>query len=106
LSDNHTFIRWDATKINEFHSILNTKQCDFHDILNRCNSDDINSLVISFTQVLNDCSHKVFGSTYKTKTNNYNKKPWFNSDCFTARKEFKKARNVFVKNKSNINYRQ
>ena len=100
-----TFFKWDNNKINEFLSIFKTKQCDFVVILKRCKSDYIDTVVDSFIQILSECSNHVFGCTHKSKTkhsNNNNKKSWFNSDFFTTWKQFKKARNVFVKDKSNV----
>ena len=56
-----------------------------------------------------ECSHSVFGCTRLSRNNSYQqckKNTWFNQECYEARKNFKKARNAFNKNKQNAILRQ
>lgn len=53
-------------------------------------------------------SMKVFGKSTKTQNNspkykNTNNSPWFNAECKNAKKDFTKARNTFLKHKSDFN---
>ena len=77
-------------------------------------TDSINSVSIDrsldlFTTYMKENAFSVFGKPRKQYTNSLNshtlnrKKKWFDKECFEKRKAFNKARNVFIRNKSNIN---
>ena len=41
----------------------------------------------------------------KPTNNSFNKKPWFNAECYSSRKQFTKTRNAFNRDKSNATLR-
>jgi hypothetical protein len=103
-------LKFDNTKISQFIECLNSKREDILELTNEINqNENIDTISQSFIKILSDCSNDIFGQTRTTRTVSINKvlkkKPWFNADCYTARAEFKKARNAFVKNKDNDNLR-
>ena len=62
-----------------------------------------------FTTYMKENAFSVLGKPRKQHTNSYNsytqngKKKRFNKECFENRKAFNKARNIFIRNKSNVN---
>ena len=72
------------------------------------NSGPVDSIVESLTNYIYDTTFQVFGTTINRRQNNntsFFKKKWFNADCLLSKREFKHARNVYLKNK-NITNRQ
>ena len=53
-----------------------------------------------------DTAFKYFGKfriIKKTTRTNVQKKPWFNAECLLTRKEFNRARNLYIRNKNEEN---
>lgn len=105
-----TFLKFDDTKVPIYHDCLASRRDDISTLINRLNhNEDINSVSKSFIDILNDCSYTVFSKIRVNRNNSYNKNvnksPWFNADCYRARSIFKKARNIFVRNKSSAQLR-
>ena len=69
------------------------------------NTESVDSVVNSFTSFMNENSEHVFGSmNFRADTNrtskNYKQSEWFNNDCKIAKREFKTARNTFLRDKN------
>lgn len=80
-----------------------------NEVLNRLtdsvNTESVDSVVNSFTSFMNENSEHVFGSmNFRADTNrtskNYKQSEWFNNDCKIAKREFKTARNTFLRDKN------
>lgn len=102
-----TFIKWDDKKINDFQQLLHTKNDELLKLIENVNQWDINNLTNAFTNVLQECTDTIFKQT-RTNNNEPSRKhraynPWFNADCYNARKEFKRTRNIFLRNKNDEN---
>ena len=97
------FIAWDSSRVTSFcDSMLN--QCPVLDKITRdLDSISIDESLQSFTTLLWDNAFEHFGKTKINKNNNPNRKAWFTGECYQARKEFNKARNIFLRNKTNEN---
>ena len=70
------------------------------------NSTTVDDSVHSFTSMLWDTAFKYFGkfrNIKKTTRTNVQKKPWFNAECLLTRKEFNRARNLYIRNKNEEN---
>lgn len=84
------------------------KQNIQHLDLNNNLNTNVSAQVENLTQFLSENATKVFGKKLKIVDNNnknYNKKSsnrpkWFDENCYTAKQEFKKARNIFTKSKT------
>ena len=78
-------------------------------LTNSVNTESIDSILSSFTTFMNENSEQVFGtkgcSTAKNRNshNSFKQSEWFNSDCRTAKREFKTARNLFIRDKNDAN---
>ena len=108
---NDTFIQWDEAKIDDFSTLLSSKINEFAQLENLLQDPycDTDSISRSLSEILVECSHSVFGCTRLSRNNSYQqckKNTWFNQECYEARKNFKKARNAFNKNKQNAILRQ
>ena len=111
VTSEETFIQWDETKINDFNTILSTKIHDFAQVDNllgdsNCDTDAISK---SLSDILVECSHLVFGRkriSQKDACKQYRRNAWFKQEYHEARKNFKKARNAYNKNKQNADLRQ
>ena len=99
-------IVWDPAKETLF---LNKLRENHELLLTNENSDaSINEKVTAFSSLLAETSVNVFGKTIKTRpssmpTRKKTKFAWFNEECENARKDFAKARNVFLKTKNGAN---
>ena len=88
-------------KVPEYEEILRR---NIHHLEKNTNvSSEIENLV----QFLSQNAVKVFGKDFKVKENNsgtqnkqYGKPKWFDEKCYTAKQEFRNARNIFTKNKT------
>ena len=76
-----------------------------YDVIVNLNKNTINHSIDSFTLNMQNSAYAVFG---KQRKNNSNKsknrnKGWFNKECYEARKKFNVSRNIFTRNKNEIN---
>jgi hypothetical protein len=106
-------IKWDDSRINLFRAGLLNKRIEFDTLTNTVNYQNIDNTVTLFTNLINENAMKVFGCTknyrhnYNTGNKQANKKAkWFDQSCYNARKEFKKKRNLFMRNKTDENRKQ
>jgi hypothetical protein len=106
-------IKWDDSRINLFRAGLLNKRIEFDTLTNTVNYQNIDNTVTLFTNLINENAMKVFGCTknyrhnYNTGNKQANKKAkWFDQTCYNARKEFKKKRNLFMRNKTDENRKQ
>ena len=73
------------------------------------NTCQIDTVVQSFTNYMYDSAFSAFGKKWTSKSNAAlpfkakAKNPWFNDKCSNARNDFKRARNTFLKCKSDVN---
>ena len=109
-SDNKTYIKWDDLKVAQFQQLLSSKQNLLEELKDMvCNNDNIDEILSSFTDILQETTLNVFGKkssmpgNENRKLHTRNKQKWFNEECHNARKEFNKARNAFTRNKTAIN---
>ena len=93
------------------------KIADFKDLLSQnlfsfdvCINSDINidKKTEVFTNFLYDNANKTFGkhisvTSKETKSSQTSKPKWFDKNCHEAKQEFKTARNIFARNKTNEN---
>ena len=71
-------------------------------LIENVNTGHVDAIVQSFTNYVYDCACSAFSKTGKRKSS-YTvkpKNPWFDNKCIQARNEFKRARNQFLKSKS------
>ena len=68
---------------------------------------DLNSGICQITDCLYNSAFSLFGKTYTTNNHNAGKvkfkSPWFNQECYTARKQCNAANKVYRKNNSLYN---
>lgn len=101
------YISFDENKIDKFLQNLSLKNDEISILTDQLErSDDVDNLSQQFVSILQECSLKVFGKTQSNvnkPTNNTNiNKPWFNAECYNAKKQFNKSRNAFNRDKSNV----
>ena len=101
-------IKWDSSKFPQFNNLLSDKILRIRETMT--SSDySIDHVVTQLTDVLNETAFSVFDS--KTQGQGHPrarglttpKKKWFNSECATARKEFRRYRNIFINDKNDAN---
>ena len=102
----HNKIFWDNGKVPLFRHYLEQS------LPNLLSSNDtnctINEKVELFSTFLAKNSTKVFGKVMHKKNNDTKNgkiktSQWFDAECKTAKKEFKKARNFYLKHKNDSN---
>ena len=79
-----------------------TCECVLNQLIENVNIGHVDAIVQSITNYVNDCACSAFSKTTKRKSS-YTvkpKNPWFDNKCIQARNEFKRARNQFLKSKS------
>ncbi|XP_060567678.1 uncharacterized protein LOC132726376 [Ruditapes philippinarum] len=89
-------ISWDEEKIPLFRSQLLDRNDDILKLTQEVIDQPIDHVVQNISQFISDNAFDVFG-TKRILNHKHGKlsKKWFDKDCFEAKKEFKKARNVF-----------
>ena len=109
---NHSMLnlKFGDKKVEEFTHLLRLKQNDCQQCVDNIETiTDINGATNTCIISLQDFTLIVFGKTRnnsQTKENNHlNKKPWFNTECYNARKCFNNARNNFLRNKVDVDLR-
>jgi hypothetical protein len=90
---------------------VDNKQC-LDSLTNRlveCNNDECISTIVSdfsefvFTHAFHNCGVSYKHGNHRTKSNRKSTNTWFNRECAMARKDFCKARNAFLRHKSDVN---
>ena len=70
----------------------------------------VNDKIINFSKYLLDNSLQVFGKTFTSQNSKCGdakkKSSWFNENCKNAQKDFARARNTFLKYKTDANRRE
>lgn len=104
------YIKLDETKVQQYKEMLSYSEHIISSFTIDLDNyeNNIEGIVSSFVNLLQDHAFSIFGKTRKqnkNQTNNKRNQEWFNSDCYNARKLFKHARNKFVKFKNDENRR-
>ena len=119
IQDNHTNkdtarpIKWNSSKLTEFNAILLTKNDELKQLEKSVsNGDDTDSITNSLSKILYEIANIAFNNDrqqdYSQKHANVKKVKknlWFNSDCYNARKQFNKCRNIYIKDKTSFDKR-
>ena len=79
--------------------------CVLSQLIDNVNIGHVDSIVQSFTNFVYDCAACAYCKTGEGKIKKVTKPKnlWFDDKCIQARNEFKYARNLFLKNKSDVN---
>jgi hypothetical protein len=99
-------IVFDNDKVPLFRASLTHDMNSIQELCRDIDHTSIDHVVTQFTNLMHSKSSEIFGKDITINLNSRSKKyrnKWFNSACFEAKKEFKRARNIFNKNKSNEN---
>ena len=98
-------IIYEELKNLEFMNTLNHNLQDFDTLFD--SEKDISTQIKNLTYFLTENSRTVFGQKFPVYTNknktSKNTPKWFNEECFTTKQEFKRARNIFTKDKNDEN---
>ena len=94
---------YNEAKVFIFRNQLNTCDCVLSQLIDNVNIGQVDSIVLSFTNYVYDCAACAFCKTGRGKPSTKPKKRWFDDKCIQAMNEFKRARNQFLKNKSDVN---
>lgn len=99
---------FNSDRVPIFRNQLLTYDCVLDQLTQQVNTGQIDTVVQSFTNYLYDSASSAFGKIWTGKGNRTHKRttpknPWFDEKCLNARNEFKRARNAFLKNKTDNN---
>ena len=114
-SNNETFINrkivFDDSKTDLFHTQLMNNNDALLRLISDVRTEPIDHVVQDFTRLLHDNAFDVFGKTYSCKSRSTHRvnenNEWSDSHCNNAKQEFKSARNIFNRLKtdeSRINF--
>jgi hypothetical protein len=98
-------IRWDESRVNEYRSILLDSSASLQRIVEEIDARTVDQSIENFSQHLKHAALNIFGSERKTfrnetPTKTFKRNKWFNSQCLESKLTFKKARNLFLRNKT------
>ena len=98
-------IIYEEQKNLEFMNTLNHNLQDFDTLFD--SEKYISTQIKKLTYFLTENSSTVFGQKFPVYTNknktSKNTPKWFNEECYTTKQEFKRARNIFTKDKNDEN---
>lgn len=97
---------YDESKVPIFRNQLIDSQSVLDQLTESVNTEQIDSIVQSFTNCIFEKTANVFSKNVFDRTNRMystNKNIWFDENCTEAKNDFKQARNRFLKNKNVIN---
>ena len=102
------YLAWDDLHIDTFRNKLLDNINTLHRLADNINNSPIEESVSGFTTFMQENAFSVFGKRCsQTRAHNANGQTsntkWFNAECYNHRKDYKKARNLFLRNKSNEN---
>ena len=100
------FIAWDDSRADIFRRLLLDDSDTLLRLTDDVNNNSIDQTVELFTTYIQQHAFNVFGKRKKPAMNSspsLKRNKWFNKECFDAKKEFHKTRNMFLRNKSNEN---
>ena len=101
-------IVYDQSKAADFTSELMNNNEVLHRLTDCVNNSTVDSIVNSFTEYMYATAARVFGRETQTSDRpqpNLSQNKWFDAECTNAKKDFKQARNVFLREK-NVENRQ
>ena len=101
-------LAWETTCTMPFRNDLNKQLPLLGNLTMSLQNDSttVDDSVRSFTSMLWDTAFKYFGkfrNIKKTTQTKVQKNSWFNAECLLTRKEFNKARNLYIRNKNEEN---
>ena len=104
-------IRWNDSKMDDLKHLVATKTREISQIERMINSDvNVELISNSLTNILQECVNYVCkrkNTHQNTRSQkHFNKKTWFNAECYNARSKFKKIRNLFLKDKKTISIKE
>ena len=92
MTNSETYLKWDENNIQNFKDLISNNQNLLNDITSSIEVNDTNQVVEQFTNFIKDHAFTVFGKTRNQTNsklkNNFNKKQWFNNECYNARSQF------------------
>ena len=96
------FLSWDSSRTTTFQESLMNDTQRLNHVTACINNSTIDDTIHLFTSFMQDHAFKVFGKGKKNSPSRPQtpRKQWFNKECFDARKEFNRARNIFLKNRN------
>ena len=100
------YLEWDDSKINIFREYLSNNTERLTRLTDNVHNATVDESIHCFTVFMQENAFKVFGKkrkTYYSESSFGFKKKWFNNECFSAKKEFNKARNTFLRNRNEEN---
>lgn len=96
-------LTWDENKIPLFRTKLLNINENVQQLIRDVTSEPVDHVVHTFSTLLSETAFEVFGTnrggSIRGKMSKLKNK-WFDAQCFEARKEFKRARNLFNRNKT------
>ena len=96
-------IIWDNAKVDDFKNSLANENDYIEKLTTDVSNESIDDVVKNFSHFLHDKAFDIFGKTYSNNKINHNKrnnKKWFDDNCKNAKHEFKRARNLFNRDKN------
>ena len=105
----HEKLLYHEERVYIFRNQLLTYSGVLDQLTENVNTGQIDTVVQSFTNYMYDSAFSAFGKKWTSRSNAAlpfkakAKNPWFNDKCCNARNDFKRARNTFLKCKSDVN---
>ena len=105
----HEKLLYHEERVYIFRNQLLTYRGVLDQLTENVNTGQIDTVVQSFTNYMYDSAFSAFGKKWTSRSNAAlpfkakAKNPWFNDKCCNARNDFKRARNTFLKCKSDVN---
>ena len=101
-------INFNESRASIFRNKLGNSHEYLEQLTEQVNNGHVDDIVQNFTTLIYETSKDVFGQkSYKTNDcsskHNFTRNEWYNKDCAQAKKDFKKARNSFLKNVNDEN---
>jgi hypothetical protein len=95
---------WDSGGVPAYRELLLRKQDSLNHMQHSLAHLDVNEATNEFTNFMYDNAFSVFGKVFKHKTETRRQKSeWFDETCKHAKRDFSKARNGYLHNKSDDN---
>lgn len=100
------FIMWDESRADAFNTRLSEEANVLEQITENLDAESIDQSVTQFMTFMQRHAFSVFGKSRKIpnyRSPNKNRQPWLNAECIQARTSYNRARNLFLRNKTQEN---
>lgn len=107
-SSDHIKLVWDIDKLPAFRDKLMNNHEQLLQLTSDIAVDTIDHVVMGFSRLLYSSASEIFGNicrnnkTTQSHGRKMQNKKWFDESCFVAKREFKRARNIFNRKKDDI----